>query len=187
MLASHIVFGAYGFWLPNDPRGSWSEFVWSINLRKFGPPKKPDSARSQARIEHDHGKRRAAKAALAYPEVQFSDEQVAVVAGGFQQAIEEAGYVVFACAIMPGHVHLVVRAHRRTPSKIAGHLKSRATQHLHKSTVWGDLARPVWGEKCWKVYLDEPDDVAEAVDYVDQNPLRDGLPAQHWPFIVPWC
>jgi hypothetical protein len=22
MLASHIIFGAYGFWLPNDPRGS---------------------------------------------------------------------------------------------------------------------------------------------------------------------
>jgi len=23
IIAYHIVFGAYGFWLPNDPRGSW--------------------------------------------------------------------------------------------------------------------------------------------------------------------
>lgn len=23
----HAIFSAYGFWLPNDPRGSWSDFV----------------------------------------------------------------------------------------------------------------------------------------------------------------
>jgi hypothetical protein len=23
----HVIFSADGFWLPNDPRGSWSEFV----------------------------------------------------------------------------------------------------------------------------------------------------------------
>jgi len=25
----HVIFGMYGFWLPNDPSGSWSEFVGS--------------------------------------------------------------------------------------------------------------------------------------------------------------
>src|SRR4051812_39201122 len=25
----HVIFSAYGFWLPNDPRGSWSDFVGS--------------------------------------------------------------------------------------------------------------------------------------------------------------
>jgi hypothetical protein len=29
VLAYHVVLGAYGFWLPNDPRGSWSDFVGS--------------------------------------------------------------------------------------------------------------------------------------------------------------
>ena len=29
ILGFHVVFGAYGFWLPNDPRGSWSDFVGS--------------------------------------------------------------------------------------------------------------------------------------------------------------
>jgi hypothetical protein len=32
----HVIFGAYGFWLPNDPRGSWSEFVGSWELFRFG-------------------------------------------------------------------------------------------------------------------------------------------------------
>jgi hypothetical protein len=27
ILGYHVIFGAYGFWLPNDPRGSWSDFV----------------------------------------------------------------------------------------------------------------------------------------------------------------
>ncbi len=30
--AYHVIMGAYGFWLPNDPRGSWSAFVGAGNL-----------------------------------------------------------------------------------------------------------------------------------------------------------
>src|SRR4051812_43899841 len=28
----HVIFSTYGFWLPNDPRGSWSDFVGSWEL-----------------------------------------------------------------------------------------------------------------------------------------------------------
>ncbi len=39
----HVIFGTYGFWLPNDPRGSWSEFVASWELSRFGKAtKSPD-------------------------------------------------------------------------------------------------------------------------------------------------
>ena len=34
--AYHVVLPAYGFWLPNDPRGSWSEFVGRWELLRFG-------------------------------------------------------------------------------------------------------------------------------------------------------
>ena len=34
--AYHVIWGAYGFWLPNDPRGSWSDFVASWELLRFG-------------------------------------------------------------------------------------------------------------------------------------------------------
>jgi len=37
--AYHAIFTAYGFWLPNDPRGSWSDFVGSWELFRFGPAK----------------------------------------------------------------------------------------------------------------------------------------------------
>ena len=33
----HLIISAYGFWLPNDPRGSWSDFVgaWELLARLF--------------------------------------------------------------------------------------------------------------------------------------------------------
>ena len=34
--AYHAIFTTYGFWLPNDPRGSWSDFVRSWELFKHG-------------------------------------------------------------------------------------------------------------------------------------------------------
>ena len=32
----HVIMGMYGFWLPNDPRGSWSAFVAAWELLRFG-------------------------------------------------------------------------------------------------------------------------------------------------------
>ena len=36
VLGSHVIIGMYGFWLPNDERGSWSDFVGSWELLRFG-------------------------------------------------------------------------------------------------------------------------------------------------------
>jgi hypothetical protein len=43
ILASHVIFSTYGFWLPNDPRGSWSDFVGAWELFRFGPATKTDT------------------------------------------------------------------------------------------------------------------------------------------------
>ena len=32
----HLILPMYGFWLPNDPRGSWSEFIRKWELACFG-------------------------------------------------------------------------------------------------------------------------------------------------------
>lgn len=34
--AYHFILSAYGFWLPNDPRGSWSDFVGAWELFRYG-------------------------------------------------------------------------------------------------------------------------------------------------------
>ena len=113
VLAYHVTFGAYGFWLPNDPRGSWSDYVYAPRLRHFGPPTKVDTRRSVAGMDHNHAKRLAAKKALKYPPVEFNEIQIETISRGFATAVKETGLSVFSCAIMPDHVHFVYAAQKR--------------------------------------------------------------------------
>ncbi len=77
VLAYHVIFGAYGFWLPNDPRGSWSDFVASWELVRFGKATKTTERRSLAHVAHDRRRRDEAKRALKYPPVLFSGRRAA--------------------------------------------------------------------------------------------------------------
>jgi REP element-mobilizing transposase RayT len=185
MLAYHIIFSAYGFWLPNDPRGSWSDFVGSWELLRFGKATKVHTRRSVAGVPHDRGARKAAKLALKHPPVRFNGREALAVGRGFARACREGEYRLHACSILPEHVHLDLACHPRSPTRIVGHLKGRATQRLISECQWPAANRPAWAAKCWKVFLDTPDDVARAVAYVEANPEKESLPRQRWSFVVP--
>src|SRR2546423_14938745 len=106
--AYHVIFGAYGFWLPNDPRGSWSTFVKSWELARFGPATKTTERRSLAKRPHDHALRQAAKQSLKYPAVRFTGVQARAVGNGFATGVDKCGLTARACSIMPENAHLVV-------------------------------------------------------------------------------
>ena len=187
VLAHHVIFGAYGFWLPNDPRGSWSEFVGSWELLRFGKATKTNERRSVAHAPHDRRLREEAKRALKFPPVQFSGRQALAVAQGFDHARSESGYVIHACSILPEHVHLVIgRNEDRRVERVVGHLKVCATQQRSAAGLWPTDKRPVWGESAWKVFFDAPADIVHAIRYVEENPLKEGKPKQRWSFVVPW-
>ena len=101
----HVIFSTDGFWLPNDPRGSWSDFVRHWELLRFGNATKVNTRRSVAAVKHDVDNRLAAKQSLSYPEVFLSGVQALSVANGFRAAVDEANYHIFACSILPQHVH----------------------------------------------------------------------------------
>jgi REP element-mobilizing transposase RayT len=113
---------------------------------------------------------------------------------GASRAVTESGYVVHACAVMPDHAHLVVARYERTVERITAHLKSFATRRLRADGIHPleRFARPdgsvpeAWAESLWKVFLFAPDEVRRAIRYVENNPLREGLPAQEWEFVVPY-
>ena len=113
VLAYHAIFSAYGFWLPNDPRGSWSDFVGAWDLfRAGGKATKTDETRSVAHRPHDRFQRLAAKEALARPPVVFTDVQVRTIGAGFANAVKKSQLTIWACAIMPDHVHCAIaRSH----------------------------------------------------------------------------
>jgi REP element-mobilizing transposase RayT len=193
IVGHHIVISAYGFWLPNDPRGSWSTYVGSDRLYQFGPANPTTETRSVAHVPHDHHKRRQAKTALKYPPVHFSGLQARAIGRGFGTYVRTAGLTVWACAIMPDHAHLFVQGHRVSPKAMSNQLKGDATEQLlaeelHPFQTIRDTRDRV--PKCFAVgewTEDIADEHAERViRYIQQNPVKAGLKPQRWPFVVPY-
>jgi REP element-mobilizing transposase RayT len=193
VLASHCILTMYGFWLPNEERGSWSTFVRSWELyERYGKATKIDHRHSVAMRPYDRDRRREAIATLKYHPVRLSGDQARAIGRDFASAITEASYTLLACAILPRHTHLVSARHHRPVEKIIGHLKSRATQQLRAEGLHpferfrdaSDRIPSVWTHRAWKVFLNSDRDIQRAVDYVNANPLKDGKPAQRWSFVA---
>lgn len=186
----HIIFSAYGFWLPNDPRGSWSDFVGSWELLRFGRATKTSERRSLAYDEHDARLRLAAKRALKYPAVNFTGLQARSIGRAFGKYFTKKNVDVWACAILPDHVHLVTGRLPMMVEQLVIQLKGDATQELEGEGIHplarfrkpGSRVPKCWGRGQWKVYLD-PDHVESAIRYVERNPLKEGKPRQTWSWV----
>jgi REP element-mobilizing transposase RayT len=189
----HAIFTAYGFWLPNDPRGSWSDFVGAWELYKFGgSATKTDTRRSVAGVDHDHRFRQDTKRSLKYPPVRFDEQQRELIGAGIAQACAEAGIGLHALTIGYDHVHAVVPRHARTIEQIVQHFKSRATKQmnaagLHPLARFADAkGTPTpWAEGCWQVFINDEQQLRAAIEYVERHPAKEGLPPQRYPFISP--
>jgi len=194
VLGYHVIFGAYGFWLPNDPRGSWSEFVGSWELFRFGPATKTDARASVAHKPHDRSVRIAAKQSLKYPAVQFSGLQARAVARGFAKSANRGGVRVWACSILPEHVHLVIGRHTCKVEQIVNLFKGAATgslleENLHPFARWATAAGKApkcWADGEWKVFLDSEEAIVRAIKYVEDNPVKEGKSPQRWSFVSPF-
>jgi len=194
VLGTHLILTAYGFWLPNDPRGSWSDFVGSWELACFGRATRVHTRRSLAAEPHDRALRLAAKRALKYLPVRFTGRQARAVGRGFASYVAQAHVTVWACSILPEHAHLVMARHRLGADRLANQLKGAATRRLGAEgihpmaryrTAAGRWPTP-WARRQWAVFLDTPAAVRRAIRYVQSNPMKEGLPPQTWSFVTPY-
>jgi REP element-mobilizing transposase RayT len=193
VLGYHVIFGAYGFWLPNDPRGSWSDFVGSWELWRYGRATKTTETHSLAARDHNVGQRLAAKEALKYPAVTFTGIQARAIGRGFAEYVKRSGLIVWACALLPDHVHLVVARFRLSIEQVVIQLKGAATESLLAENIhpFGEL-RESNGRlpKCfargqWSVFLDTVEDIQRSIEYTEDNPAKEGKKSQKWPFVSP--
>jgi len=75
-VAYHAILSAYGFWLPNDPRGSWSVFCAAWELFRYGgKATKIEIRKSVARAKHDRAKRLAIKKHLKHAPIRWNGLQ----------------------------------------------------------------------------------------------------------------
>lgn len=84
ILAFHSISSAYGFWLPNEPRGSWSDFVASWELFRYGAATKVSTHRSVAHRPYDKRLKREMQSVLKYPPVRFTGAQARIIGMSFQ-------------------------------------------------------------------------------------------------------
>lgn len=191
----HVILPAYGFWLPNDPRGSWSDFVGKWELVRFGASTKSLQRRELAALSKaELAQREAARRELKYPPVQFSGLQARAIGRGFAEKLKSSRYTIWACAILPEHTHLVIARHIYKVEQIANLLKGAATRRiieeglhpLAKHAEEGERPPRMWAEHLWKVYLDSGEAIEQAIAYVEANPEKEGFPAQSWTFVSPF-
>jgi REP element-mobilizing transposase RayT len=190
----HTIFTAYGFWLPNDPRGSWSDFVGAWDLfYGAGHATKTFERRSLAHDTHDSVRRRDAKSLLKYDPVRFNEQQRDCIAAGIERACNDAEIDVHALAVSHDHVHAIVARHNDDIEQIVRRFKSMATKQmnldgchpLQKFVQPGKPAPTPWADGCWKVFINDDRQLQAAIEYVNRHPAKDRLPFQRWSFIKP--
>ena len=89
---------------------------------------KVQTHRSVARRPYDRARKRDMQESLKYPVVRFTGRQARAVARGFALQVEKCGYLVYACAILEDHSHLVIRRHRYDVVQVVGLLKRQGNR-----------------------------------------------------------
>src|SRR5687768_5576422 len=117
VIAHHLIWTLYGWWLPNDPRGSCSTGIKSDVLAQLGDlhlgRKKVQPAGREIRAFYQE-----ARPLLKHPLLQFDETARTLVAAGFAHAVADANLTCWACAILPDHIHVLVRKHRLTAEEM---------------------------------------------------------------------
>jgi REP element-mobilizing transposase RayT len=177
----HLIWTAYGWWLPNDPRGSSSEEIRVEKIKDLGElhhgRKKIQPRRREVLEFYDE-----ASEVLKHPLLLFQPDDFPVIADAFRRAIAQEHYTCYKCAIMPDHVHILIRKHKQHAEEMVEKLQAESKRQLLVEQR-RESTHPVWGGPGWKVFLYNQDDFRRVIDYIHKNPLKIGLPAQHWDFV----
>jgi REP element-mobilizing transposase RayT len=184
VIAYHLIWSAYGWWLPNDPRGSTSPEVADEGIAQLGP--------------HHYGRRRdlptfdalerfqaAAEDVLKFKRLPIGEAETRIAGQAFGETIRLRRYTCYACAIMPDHVHILMRKHRDKAEEMIEALQSDSGRRLRGAGL-RPADHPVWTEGGWKGFLDHPDEVRGKIAYIEGNPAKHHLPRQVWPFVIPY-
>lgn len=178
----HLIWTAYGWWLPNDPRGSLSDGVAAEAIAELGEHHygRKEIQPSGAEIRYFYEQ---ARDVLQHDLLRFTAAEVASIAASFAAVCAERTYTCYACAIMPDHVHAVIRRHRDHGPEVITHLQEASRERLHAE---GHRAadHPVWGGPGWTVFLNTQLDYVRTIEYVEKNPIKARLPAQQWDFVT---
>jgi REP element-mobilizing transposase RayT len=184
VIGYHLIWTAYGWWLPNDPRGSGSTDVCTDVLAQLGELHFGRKLAQPAGREVREFYEKAAKL-LKHELLKFDDSARQEVGEAFGRVIQEQRYTCYGCVVMPDHVHLLIRKHKHRAEQMIENLKEGARLRLCTANL-RSADHPCWCGGGWKVFLDHPDEIRRTIAYIERNPLPLGLPKQSWAFVKPY-
>jgi REP element-mobilizing transposase RayT len=180
----HLIWTAYGWWLPNDPRGSTSTHVKSLDLQGLGElhfgRKKLQPARRIVREFYDEARNH-----LRHELLTLSTTEVTAAAAAISEVIRKQSYTCYACAIMNDHLHILIRKHRQEAPEMIERLQD-ATCFAVRDCCERAPDHPVWTDGGWKGFLETREDFRRIIRYIEQNPVKIGRPMQKWDFVKPY-
>ena len=183
IIAHHLIWTLYGHWLPNDLRGSGSEALRDPKFAALGDihhgrkPARLQPTRKELREFH-----KKAEPLLEFPRFWIDEAKRQAIEGAIRRVVAERGYTVWACAILSNHVHMVIRRHRDDALAMWNAIADAVRIELVKFADVG-TEHPVWAARPYKVFLRTPDEVRGRVEYVADNPEKEGLPRQQFSFV----
>jgi len=181
IIAHHLIWTAYGYWLPNDPRGSMSKTIACNVIRELGEIHYGRRVVQPASREVRAFRERA-KEVLKHPLLNFPQSLFPEIAAAFAEVIENERYTCWACAVMPDHAHVLIRKHKHQAEDMIVNLQEASRLRLRNCGA-RTPDHPVWGGPGWKVFLDHPTEVRRTIRYIRDNPEKWRLPRQQWPFV----
>lgn len=180
----HLIWTAYGWWLPNDPRGSLSQVITTDVLAQLGEIHYGRKRIQPAgRVIRDFYQK--AKPLLKHELLKMDEHDIPSITESFAEVIRRRNYTCYACAIMPDHVHILIRKHRDTAEKMIEGFQATSREMLIQQQS-RTVDHPVWGGPGWKVFLDSREDVERTIRYIEQNPIKIGKPLQKWDYVTPY-
>jgi hypothetical protein len=182
VIGYHLIWTAYGCWLPNDPRGSGSHTVHSDVLAELGElhygRKKVQPTGAVVRRFYER-----AAPLLRHQLITFTPEERRLIGKAFDTVIAAERYTCYACVVMPDHVHLLLRRHKHLAEDMIAAFQDGSRESL-VAAGHRPPDHPVWAVGGWKVFLDHPDEIRRVIRYIEKNPLPLREPAQAWPFVT---
>ncbi len=132
----HLIWTAYGWWLPNDPRGSTSRDIRCAAIAGLGDlhygRKKLQPAGRVLREFYE-----AARSVLQHALLVLSEEEIVAVGKAFAEVIRRRNYTCYGCAVMPDHVHALIRKHRdRAETMIAHYIRNNPPKARRPAQHW---------------------------------------------------
>jgi len=182
VIAYHLIATAYGWWLPNDLRGSMSKSVRSDLIKELGELHY-GRKRVQPNSKSIHDFYKQAEFMLQRELLEFREAEREIIAQSFEETIRRENYTCYGFVLMKDHTHLCIRKHKHLAEEMILTFQEYSRRALIESGL-RTKDHPVWGGPGWKVFLDEPDDVWRTIRYIGDNPIKMGEPRQVYPFVT---